>query len=234
VILYNWSDEKVTIDYEFLVKRNNGRSTKCISHGEEQTFHDPDAEEPYSIYEFDFMKRATFIKESSEYLVDGALVIELRMKLSKGQYQSKRYPRPSFRDFMVIRGDEETYDIAINVKGVLVKAHKLIIRAQAGDFYEMCEACSVESPMTIDDVDNVCFEIMINYLYGGDVYPAEWQEHSEAILKAPSKYGFTSLKEEAEAWSSNSFILLWKMQLISFWKRMVTTLCWCVMLRRSL
>ncbi|KAL3793626.1 LOW QUALITY PROTEIN: hypothetical protein ACHAWO_001675 [Cyclotella atomus] len=131
------------------------------------------------------MKRATFIKESSEYLVDGALVIELRMKLSKGQYQSKRYPRPSFRDFMVIRGDEETYDIAINVKGVLVKAHKLIIRAQAGDFYEMCEACSIESPMTIDDVDNVCLEIMINYLYGGDVYPAEWQEHSEAILKAP-------------------------------------------------
>jgi hypothetical protein len=80
----------------------------------------------------------------------------------------------------------------------------------------MCETCSLENPMTIDDVDENPFKIMICYLYAGGVYPAEWQEHSEAILKAASKYGFTSLKEEAEVWYSNSFSLLWKMQLISF------------------
>jgi hypothetical protein len=148
-------------------------------------------------------------EQSSEYLVDGALVIELRMKLSEGNYQSKRYPRPlskrtGVRTFINIFEDKDTCDVAFNVKGVVILAHKIIIKSQAPDFYDMCETCSLENPMIIDDVDSDCFKILICYLYGADVYPQQWQNYSEAILKAASKYGFTRLKGEADAWYSNS------------------------------
>jgi hypothetical protein len=70
--------------------------------------------------DLDFIKRAKLIEKSSDYLVEGALVIELKMELSEGSYQSKHYPKPPPRNFMVIRDDEETCDIAFNVKGTVI------------------------------------------------------------------------------------------------------------------
>ena len=58
--------------------------------------------------------------------------------------------------------------------------------------------------MPITDVDRDIFDIMLASLYGGEVFPEEWQNHSEAILKAASKYGFSTLESQAEAWSCKS------------------------------
>lgn len=210
VFLCNRSRAKVTIDYEILLKTNNGEGSKRYTKDSEgETFHAaPGAkDEPNASGDYDFFERAELKEKSSEYLVDGALVIELRMKLSEGSYQSKRYPRPlstTFKTFADIFEDKDTCDVAFNVKGVPTIAHKCIIKSQAPDFYDMCETYSLENPMVIDDVDSECFEILMSYLYGGDVYPQEWQEDYEAILKAASKYGFASIKEEAEAWYLNS------------------------------
>ena len=52
-------------------------------------------------------------------------------------------------------------------------AHKSIIKAHAKDFYIMCKASSLESPMPIDDVSPEVFELMLRSLYGGVILPAE-------------------------------------------------------------
>lgn len=59
----------------------------------------------------------------------------------------------------------------------------------------------------ISDVDKeVFFTIMLRSPYGGEILPEEWQEqeNSEAILKSVSKYGFNTLKSEAEVWYASS------------------------------
>ena len=60
------------------------------------------------------------------------------------------------------------------------------------------------SPMPITDVDNNIFKMLLRSLYDGDVLPGEWQEHSEAILKAAGKYGFDMLESVAEVWYAKS------------------------------
>jgi hypothetical protein len=155
----------------------------------------------------DFMNRAAFLEEASEYLVDGALLIRVKMRLSEGSYQSKIYPKLASKEFTDIFDDEETADIAFKVKGDTIKAHKCIIKSQAEDFYIMCEGHSIESPMAIDDVDVIPFRIMIFSLYGGDVFPEEWQKYSESILKAASKYGFDRLKDQADVTGLSSHVV---------------------------
>jgi hypothetical protein len=83
-------------------------------------------------------------------------------------------------------------------------AHKGILKAQAREFCEMCEANSKDEPMIISDVDEDVFRIMLYSLYGGGLLPQDLQRHSASILKASSKYGFTKLKEEAEVWHAKS------------------------------
>ena len=70
----------------------------------------------------------------------------------------------------------------------------------------MCKEHSLTSPMMISDVDKEVFTIMLRSLYRGEILPEEWQEqeNSEAILKTASKYGFSTLKSEAEVWYASS------------------------------
>lgn len=96
--------------------------------------------------------------------------------------------------------DDETSDVAFQVDGRNVVGHKSIIKAHAKDFYVMCEAFSVESPMIMNDVNPDVFEMMLHSLYGGVIPPDEWQRNSESILNAACKYGFNTLKSEAEVW----------------------------------
>jgi hypothetical protein len=41
---------------------------------------------------------------------------------------------------------------------------------------------------------------MIKFLYGVNIQPSEWKEYGKQILDASGKYGFATLKSEAEAW----------------------------------
>jgi hypothetical protein len=100
--------------------------------------------------------------------------------------------------------DDETSDVAFNVKGEMIVAHKGILKAQAREFYEICEENDKENPMVISDVDEGVFRIMLYSLYGGGLCPQDVQEHSVSILKASGKYGFTKLKDEVEVWHAKS------------------------------
>jgi hypothetical protein len=103
--------------------------------------------------------------------------------------------------------DEETSDVAFDLKGAIVVAHKVIIKAQAEDLYVMCEFNNKTTPMLINDMDSEIFQMMLRTLYGGFISPNEWAENSKAILNAASKYGFIQLKTEAEWWYAKSLKL---------------------------
>jgi hypothetical protein len=100
--------------------------------------------------------------------------------------------------------NDETSDVAIDLKGKIFLAHKVILKVQAKEFYEMCEGNDKENPMVISDVDQDVFRIMLYSLYGGGLCPEDLKTHSASILKASSKYGFTRLKDEAEVWHAKS------------------------------
>ena len=101
---------------------------------------------------------------------------------------------------MKLYRDDNTTDLAFEVGSSLFPAHKLILRAQAPDFLELAEQFSIDNPMIIKDVDPDIFEMMLGHLYCVKICSDQWKDHGKAILTASGKYGFTELKEEAEAW----------------------------------
>eukprot|EP00956_Cyclotella_meneghiniana_P007538 scaffold10184_cov52-Cyclotella_meneghiniana.AAC.2 len=188
----NLSEESITLDYEIGVMKGE------TFRGNRETFG------PHKSWGGNLMPRSTLVNNQSRYLGNGALKIKVRMRLNKGCYENTICPQIPKNNYMDIAGDEETADVSFDLKGEIIVAHKCIIKSKASDFYVMCEGYNSESPMPITDVDKDIFDIMLWSLYGGEVYPEEWKKHSEAILKAASKYGFSTLKSEAEVWCAKS------------------------------
>eukprot|EP00956_Cyclotella_meneghiniana_P024574 scaffold49508_cov47-Cyclotella_meneghiniana.AAC.7 len=156
----------------------------------------------------DHSQRFGYITDREEIVEDPATHLEcessLGIKVWMMQSSRKRncvvpQCQPAY-DNMEVFLDDETSDIAFQVKGRNVVAHKSIIKAHAKDFFVMCEGSTVESPMLINDVNPDVFEMMLHSLYGGFIPPNEWQRNSESILDAACKYGFNRLKSEAEVW----------------------------------
>eukprot|EP00956_Cyclotella_meneghiniana_P038522 scaffold155476_cov20-Cyclotella_meneghiniana.AAC.2 len=193
MFIRNLSDEKITINGKIVVLLADGSKSMWSNNFEKGEFGKYGiTKHNESTMGFDIVKRATLIESPSEYFVNGALKIQVQMRLS------------NIYDNMNIFKDDETSDLAFDLKGEIILAHKCIIKSKAKDFYVMCEGYNQTSPMPIMDVAIDIFEIMLKSLYGGDVYPEEWNEHSEAILKAASKYGFTALESEADVWCAKS------------------------------
>ena len=217
IYLSNLSSSEVTLDWKMSLMRRDDCPKCIINHQEEkfakgENFADDGSsassfivsEDCHTIGDPDAVRRVYLLGRSSNYLHNGSLVIKVQMRLSADRYICAIYPRNSSFNYASILGDKTTSDISFNVGGRLFFAHKCIIKAHANDFYTMCEEYTKESPMVINDVDENIFDIMINSLYGEDVFPDEWRAHSESILNATSKYGFAALKSEAEKWHANS------------------------------
>eukprot|EP00956_Cyclotella_meneghiniana_P007915 scaffold10506_cov26-Cyclotella_meneghiniana.AAC.1 len=197
ICIFNISEEKITLDWKLILLKADGNED--IIGGERRLFGTGSGRGIANA-----VSRATLLEKQSEYLDKGALKIKVQMRLSNGCYHNRirqQLPDCSYTD---IFNDDETADVAFDLKGEILVAHKGIIKSKAYDFYVMCEGYSKESPMPITDVDKFIFQIMLASLYGGEVYPEEWKKHSVSILKAASKYGFSTLKSEAELWYSRS------------------------------
>ena len=141
-----------------------------------------------------------------QFLDGGSLVVKVSIRLSdaKSYGNAIRSQYSSAYSNIGAYLDEETADIAFDVKGVSFVAHKVIIKTHAKDLYVMCESANKSNPMLINDVDPEIFRIMLRSLYGGFIVPEEWEKHSPAILQAAAKYGFL-LKDEAEVWCAATF-----------------------------
>jgi len=198
--IVNLSDEKITIDYQITLL-NADDKVLCMKRATKRVF---DSADTSCWGDKNLVSRATLVEKQSEYLDNGALKIQVMMRLSGGCYHNRIRQHVPDNNYLGVKGDDETSDVAFDLQGEIMVAHKCIIKSNAKDFYVMCEGYSKSSPMIIADVDKVIFGILIRSLYGGGVFPEEWQKYSEPILEAASKYGFDTLKSEAEVWYSKS------------------------------
>ena len=198
VYLENLESSTVVLNYAISVLRS-GRREKLVDCDMEVAFHPK-----RWIGDHNGIDRYDLLKNSYKYLQNGSLAIMLQLRLAPKLYRQSIYRYKFPYDVKDIFNDKETSDITFDVGGKLFHAHKCIIKANAKDFYVMCEEYSTDSPMLINDVHNSTFSIMINSLYGRDPLPYEWRKYSKLILKAASKYGIDKLKSDAERWYANS------------------------------
>lgn len=194
-ILRNCSSRNISIDWVAAIKKDD-------SGWEERT---PKMQEfgPCEGRGCHVIRRSKLLERSSRYLQNGSLAIRIGMRISS-KYSNRVPPQSLNRNNMKIFLDEETADIAFNLKGELIHAHKSIIKAQAEDLYVMCDENTDTRPLLINDVDPGVFKVMLRSLYGGFILPEEWVDHSEAFLFAAGKYGFSTVRSEAEVWYSKS------------------------------
>ncbi|KAL3764023.1 hypothetical protein ACHAW5_005107 [Stephanodiscus triporus] len=152
-------------------------------------------------------------------LVDGALVIEVRMKL----VDPAKIPPPFIPEnpsaCKIIQGmfmDEESADIEFEVGGQQVKgnarkrgrtlsvtfpAHRFILKKCSSILAELCVS---EGPIPISDVSPDVFRHLIFHLYGGKVADDDMKSHAKEIIDVADRYGVVGLKLEAEAFLVNA------------------------------
>ena len=161
---------------------------------------------------------------TTSYLVDGTLVIELRMKLDGvNQATSSPFIPENPSACKVIQNmfmDEKSSDVVIEVgvqeaKGNAKKkakttslatfhAHRNILQQCASVLFEMCGSGETHSSIQITDVSPDIFRHLLYYIYGGKVSNEDMKINATGIIDASDKYGVSKLKLEAEASLVNS------------------------------
>lgn len=152
-------------------------------------------------------------------LVDGSLIIEVRMKLPSTDKSANQFipTNPFNKNVLELFGDEETADVVFEVGGqqdtdtrkkkaktstTSIHAHRLILQKCAPTLYGMCRGGSSGEGITtisIADVKPETFKHMISYVYGGKVSKEVLIDNAKDIINACDKYGVVNLKLEAEA-----------------------------------
>ena len=147
-------------------------------------------------------------------LVNGALVIELHMKLVD---PTKPFipKNPSCKIIHDMFLDEEYADIVFEVGGqnfksnarkkaktssIMFPAHSFILRKCSSTLAEVCGSTMEKStPIQIPDVSRYVFCRLLFHLYGGKVPGADMKSHAKDFIDAADRYGVVDLKLEAEA-----------------------------------
>ena len=154
-----------------------------------------------------------------ENLVEGALVVEVHMKLINPPTASPPFV-PENSSCKIIQGlfmDEESADIVFEVGGrqfksnarkktktspVRFPAHQLILRkCSSTTLAELCGSAGdkTTSSIQISDVSPDVFRHLLFHLYGGEVAEDDMKSHAKDILEAADRYGVINLKLAAEA-----------------------------------
>ncbi|KAL3785687.1 hypothetical protein HJC23_008720 [Cyclotella cryptica] len=155
-----------------------------------------------------FIKRDKILNSSDKVLPSGTLEIEVCIQLHTDYLCRSVEPQSTLaEDVMTILNDEGSADVAFQVMGKVIFAHKSILKARASDLAVMCDSWDKTNPVPIDDVEPEIFEIMLKDRYGEPVPAAVWKEKAEPILRAAKKYGFGNLKHVAEVWHVNNLKL---------------------------
>ena len=150
-------------------------------------------------------------------LIDGTLVIEVRMKLSVPAASSplpfipenpfgKQMQRPFLNDksadiIFEVGGEEKSKDMTVaKTAPVTFPAHRIIVENCSSIFAELCESNgdNKTTPISISGVSPNVFRHLLFYVYGGKVTDNDMKSHAKEIIDAADKYGVTSLKLEAE------------------------------------
>ena len=160
----------------------------------------------------DFAKRSTLM----ELLVQGSLVIEVRMKLPTTDKSITQFipTNPIYKNVLQKFMDEESADVVFEVDGsgscqstekskstTTLYAHRFILQDISTVLAELCKSDEGEdiTTVSITDVKPEVFKHVLSYVYGGKVSDEELKTHAKEIINACDKYGVVHLKLEAEA-----------------------------------
>jgi hypothetical protein len=206
--LYNRSYKIISIEFGFSVKGcGDGEITRAI-------YNDDDMVDYHEFGEGgDIAKRSTIMQS----LVDGALVIEVHMKLAGATKIPPPFipENPSCKILQGMFMDEGSADIEFEVGGQQFQsdarkkaktssakfpAHQFILVKCSSTLAELCgSAGDKATPIRIPDVSPEVFRHLLWHLYGGKVADDDMRSHAKEILDAADKYGVVDLKLEAEA-----------------------------------
>jgi len=214
-VLANKSNKKVTVQYGFCVRHLDGvEVVRCNNYTNDFGALGCQAPQSSAYYYANVAPRSYLM----ELLVDGSLVIEVRMKsMSTDKSITQFIPTNPFnKNVSKLFNEEETADVVFELGGeqatgtitrkksktiTYFHAHKLILKNNASALYEMCGVSNAEgiTTLSITDVKPEIFEHMIYYTYGGKLSKEEMKNNAKDIINACDKYGVVHLKLEAEA-----------------------------------
>jgi hypothetical protein len=204
------SEKSIRVEYGLCVKG-------CVDNQEDAcTFDHMDVPGGHSCWRYECFAERSKLMDS---LVDGALVIEVKMKLADPTKTPPPFIPENPSACKIIQGmfmNEESADIVFNVGGeqfesnarkkakttssVAFPAHRIILRECSPTLAELCgpEGDKITS-IKIPDVSPVVFHHMLYHLYGGKVAHDDMKSHAKEIVNVADKYGVVDLKLEAEA-----------------------------------
>ena len=207
--LVNRSESTIKIQFNFSV-RNADEDGKEVVYIKTKT--NEFGGQNINWYTQDFAKRSKLMS----LLVDGSLVIEVRMKSTSTDKAITHFvPTNQFNQNMLeLFMEEETADVVFEVgeeqqtKGRRKKAksttnfhaHRLILKNNASELYEMCgKSDEGITTVSISDVAPDIFKHILYYSYGGKLSDEDLEANAKHIINACDKYGVVNLKLEAEA-----------------------------------
>lgn len=149
-----------------------------------------------------FINRGFLLDPSKGLLNNGTLTFVVRIKphFDDNYCQTSELSASVRDDILSLYNDKESVDVAFSVQDKIFYAHRLILKGREPQLADLCEQFSLEAPMPISDLDQNVFEMMLMHVYGKNIYANDWKRYARQILEASGKYGFSSLKLEAEAW----------------------------------
>jgi hypothetical protein len=154
-------------------------------------------------------------------LVNGALVIEVDMrlaKLTKTVSPPFTLENPSscvtvLEAFLDEKHSDIVFEVAMDhtrknsamkvakTTPVTFPAHRLIVAKCSSILADLCESHddSATTPIQINDVTPHIFRLLLSYIYGVKISDDDMKYHEQEIIEAADKYGVVNLKLEAEA-----------------------------------
>jgi hypothetical protein len=204
--LRNLSDRNIHIDYSFSVKGHAG--------GEVYTSLFKGEEDCDNSWGDDIGMRSKIVQT----LVDGALVIEVCMKLADKTQKTHTPFIPENPSCKIIQGmfmDERSSDVLFELGGqqfnskerkktktspVTFPAHHLILTKCSSTLAKLCgSAKDKTAPIRIHDVSPDVFRHLLHHLYGRKISDDDMKTHAKEIVDAADRWGVVDLKLMAEA-----------------------------------
>jgi hypothetical protein len=215
--LDNMSDKDIEVDFAFSVNDGNGKQLAYKRSVGPNNFSPKGIAN--SAWGFtNFAKRTTLMRS----LVDGTLVIDVRMKLAKPATSvpppfipenpltkmiQEEFLEEKYSDIVFEVGADQRKDNARKVAKttpVTFPAHRVIVAKFSNTLAELCASGGGDNgtnpiPIEIDNVLPDIFRFLLSYMYGITISNDDMKSHAKEIIDVADRFGVTNLKLEAEA-----------------------------------
>ena len=208
-LLHMSADEGITVTFSLRV-----RDSTCeeVVHKVPFTSYNEEQDIAHSWGLLNCAKYSTMI----DALVDGTLIIEVRMRLKEIKSTKQFIPKNSLKKNVIKKfNDEESADIMFEV-GIGAKqtndkqnniktsttnfyAHRFIVQDVSSTLAEMCKPGEeTVTTVPITDIEPGVFKHILYYMYGGKISDKDLEADAKDMIDAADKYGLVGLKLKAE------------------------------------